>query len=341
MLDLCRRVLALPLEAGPGSRIIDVNRGETDDPVRSAFDHPIGHVTKSLINSWFRRDPNDSDLLPAEIKPIFTMLCDVQIDRFRHGRVLLGLHLIAFFRVDRPWTERYLLPLFSWSHPIEARAMWQGFLQSPRLHQPLMIAFKPQFLECASHYGDLGECRQQFAAFLTYAALGPMEGYTFDDFRLAVGEFPREGLEASARALYQALEGAADQREDYWRNRAHPFWLKVWPKSREAATPRIARSLASFAIAAGGEFPAALAAVQDWLQPIEYLYAVLHPLHESGLCLRFPAEALSLLDVVIADQRVIPRELGMCLDEIAQAAPSLERDASYLRLREYLRQRGV
>lgn len=341
LLDLFRRVLALPLEAGPGSRIVGMNGGETDDPVGSAFNHPIGHVTKALINFWFRRDPNDSDLLPAEIEPMFTMLCDVQIDRFRHGRVLLGLHLIALFRVDRPWTEHYLLPLFSWSHPIEARAVWQGFLQSPRLHQPLMIAFKRQFLESANHYADLGEHRQQFAAFLTYAALGPMEGYTLDDFRLAVGEFPQEGLEASAQALYQALEGAADQREDYWRNRAHPFWLKVWPKSREAATPRIARSLARLAIAAGGEFPAALAAVQDWLQTIEYLYEVLHPLHKSGLCLRFPAEALSLLDAVIADQREIPRELGMCLDEIAQAAPSLERDACYLRLREYSRRRGV
>jgi len=219
--------------------------------------------------------------------------------------------------------------------------MWQGFLQSPRLHQPLMIAFKPQFLESANHYADLGEHRQQFAAFLTNAALGLMEGYTLDDFRLSVGEVPHEGLEASAQALYQALEGAADQREDYWRRRAHPFWLKVWPKSREVATPRIARSLARLAIAAGGEFPAALAAVQDWLQPIEYLYEVLHPLHKSGLCLRFPAEALSLLDAVIADQREMPRELGLCLDEIVQAAPSLERDARYLRLREYSRRRGV
>ncbi len=341
LLDLCQRVLALPLEAGPGSRIIGVNGAETDDPVGAAFDHPIGHVTKALINFWFKQDPNDNDQLPEEIKPTFTSLCNVQVDRFRHGRVMLGLHLIAFFRVDRSWTEQYLLPLFNWSHPIEARAMWQGFLQSPRLHQPLMIAFKPQFLESANHYADLGEHRQQFAAFLTYAALGSMEGYTLDDFRFAVGQFRQEGLEASAQALYQTLEGAADQREDYWRNRAYPFWLRVLPKDREVATPRIAKSLARLAIAAGGEFPAALAAVQDWLQPIEYLYEVVHPLHKSGLCRRFPAEALSLLDAVSADQREMPRELGMCLDEIVEAALSLEQDARYLRLREYLRRRGV
>ena len=340
LLDLCRRVLALPLEAGPGSRIIR-NGVETYDPVGSAINHPIGHVTQALINLWFKQNPNDNDLLPVDIKPMFTTLCDVQADRFRHGRVLLGSQLIAFFRVDRPWTEQHLLPLFNWSNPIEAKAVWEGFLWSPRLYQPLLSAFKSQFLDSANHYADLGEHHQQFAAFLTYAALGPTEGYTVDEFRSAIGALPQEGLEESAQALYQALEGAADQREDYWKNRAQAFWHQIWPKSRDLATPRIAESLTRLVIAARGEFPAALAAVQDWLQPIEYPDYVAHLLHESGLCRRFPTEALLLMNAVIADQQWAPRELAQCLDEIAQAAPNLAQDARYLSLREYFRRRGV
>ncbi len=69
----------------------------------------------------------------------------------KYGRlgnfVLLGSRLIAIFRVDRPWTEQYLLPLFSWVIPGDAKAVWEGFLWSPRLYQPLLIAFKQQFLE--------------------------------------------------------------------------------------------------------------------------------------------------------------------------------------------------
>ncbi|MFZ2328810.1 MAG: anti-phage defense-associated sirtuin Dsr1, partial [Rhodoferax sp.] len=168
LLDLCRRVLALPLEPGSGSRIIR-NGVETYDPVGSAINHPIGHATQALINLWFKQNPNDNDRLPAEVKPIFTTLCDVQVDRFRHGRVLMGSRLIAFFRVDRPWTEQHLLPLFGWSNPVEAKAVWEGFLWSPRLYQPLLAAFKSQFLDSATHYADLGEHRQQFATFLTYA----------------------------------------------------------------------------------------------------------------------------------------------------------------------------
>lgn len=336
LLNLCRRVLALPLETGSGSSIIR-NGVETYDPVGSAINHPIGHATQALINLWFKQSPNDNDLLPADLKPIFTALCDVQVDRFRHGRVLMGSRLIAFFRVDRPWTEQHLLPLFGWSNPVEAKAVWEGFLWSPRLYQPLLTAFKSQFLESANHYADLGEHRQQFATFLTYAALSPTEGYTVEEFRTAIGALPQEGLEESAQALFQALAGAADQSEDYWKNRAQPFWQQIWPKSRDKATPRIAESLTRMMIASRGEFPATLAAVQDWLQPIEHPHYVVHLLYESGLCSRFPADALGLLDAVIANQQWAPQELGQCLDKIVQAAPSLAQEANYYRLREYFR----
>ncbi|MBN6727510.1 anti-phage defense-associated sirtuin Dsr1 [Burkholderia multivorans] len=338
LLKLCRRVLALPLEAGTGMMR---NGDPLDRPVTAAINHPIGHVTQALINLLFKRRLNDDDRLPTEIAPLFTELCDVRIARFRHGRVLLGSRLITLFRVDRTWTEQYLLPLFSWDNPREARAVWEGFLWSPRLHPPLLIAFKPQFLETASHYADLDEYRRQFAAFLTYAALSPSDGYTADEFRAAIGALPQEGLEECAQAILQALEGAADQREDYWKNRIQPFWQHVWPKSRSLATPRIAESLTRLIIAARAEFPAALAAVQDWLQPIEHPHYVIHLLHESGLGARFPTDVLHLLDAVIADQQLSPRELAKCLDAILQAAPRLEQDVRYRRLREYSRRREI
>lgn len=340
MLGLCRRVLDLPLAADTRSRIIR-NGVEIYDTVGSAINHPVGHVTQALIKRWFKRNPNDDDKLHDQFKTFFTSLCDVSIDRFQHGRVLLGSQLIALFRVDRTWTEQYLLPLLSWSNPAEAKAVWEGFLWSPRLYQPLLIAFKPQFLDCANHYADLGEHRQQFAAFLTYAALGPTEGYTVEEFRSAIGALPQEGLEESAQALSQALESAAEQAEDYWKNRVQPFWQKIWPKSSDLASLSIAESLSRLMIGARGEFPAALAAVRHWLKPLERPYLVVHKLHESGLSKRYPSEALQLLDAVIADQQWAPEELEKCLDEIAKHDPILVQDSRYQQLREYYRRRRI
>jgi hypothetical protein len=57
LLDLCRRVLVLPLEPSSGIR-------ENDDSVGEAINHPIGHIAQALLNLWFKRTPNDNDLLP-------------------------------------------------------------------------------------------------------------------------------------------------------------------------------------------------------------------------------------------------------------------------------------
>ena len=340
LLDLCRRVLDLPLEGESG---ITSGAGESiKKPVTEAINHPIGHVTQALLNLWFRQQSNDDDRLPADIRSLFTLMCDVGVRRFRHGRVLLASRLIALFRVDRRWTEEHLLARFDWAAGlVEARAAWEGFLWSPRLYPPLLLAFKPQFLETARHYGELGEHAQQFAAFLTHAAVEPVDGYTAEDWRTAFGSLPKQGLGESAEALAQALEGAADQREEYWSNRIQPFWLDVWPKSRDLATPRIAEPLARLSIAAGSKFPAALTAVLDWLQPVEYPYYVIRRLHESGSCGRFPVHALRLLAAIVDDQPSCAPELGKCLDLVVQADPSLAQDPSYQKLREYAKRRGV
>ena len=332
LLDLCRRVLALTYQED-----VDI-----EQPVNWAINHPVGHVTQALLNVWFKRGPNDNDSLPGDIEPFFTQLCDIGVGQYGNGRILLASRLIALFRVDRPWTEVHLLPLFDWAtDPAEARAAWQGFLWSPRLYRPLQIAFKAQFLETAYHYVELGELNRQFAAFLTYVALEPMDGYTAQDFRLAIGALPQEGLQEAAQALSLALESAGQQREEYWKNRIQPFWQNVWPKSRDLASNGIAEPLARLSIAARGAFPAVLSAVLDWLRPIEHPHYVVRLLHKSGLIKHFPEDALRLLSAILNDQPWAPPELRQCLEAISQASPPLRGDNRYQRLDKYARRNGM
>lgn len=325
LLNLCCRVLKQPLEPDSDSN------GKS--PVTEAINHPIEHVTQALLNLWFKRKPNDNDGLLDDIKPLFTKICDIQVDQFRHGRVLLASRLIALFRVDRSWTEQHLLPLFQWTtNPTEAKAVWQGFLWSPRLYTPLLTAFKQQFLETVGHYDDLGEHGRPFVTLLTYAALEPIEEYTEQEFQSAIRALPQKGLQEVAQTLSRALESAGEQRENYWKNRIKPFWQNIWPKLRDLASSHIAESLARMSIAAGDEFPSALDTIYYWLQLIEHPHYVVHQLHESGLCARFPKNALKLLHAIIHDQQWMHSEFGQCLDAIEQAAPGLAQDARYQRL---------
>ncbi|WP_199221450.1 anti-phage defense-associated sirtuin Dsr1 [Desulfonatronum sp. SC1] len=325
---LARRILALDHQD-----VVD-----TDDPVGRAINHPVGQVTEALLRWWYRRSLEDGQCLPAELKPTFTELCDTGIDKFRHGRVLLAAHVITLFRVDRDWATHHLLPLFDWQRSeAEARAVWEGFLWSPRLYCPLMEMLKPAFLDTARHFAALGKHNGHYASLLTFAALDPGDTFTTAELAAATRSLPPDGLHDAAQALVRALEGAGDQRADYWTNRVAPYLHAIWPKTRDNISPDIAESLGHLCIAAQDAFPEALTLLRVWLQPIEHPHYIVHLLDESGLCRQFPAEALLLLDAVIAEQQWALMELGQCLDEIVQTASHFAQDARYLKLREYLR----
>jgi len=332
-LTLAQRILQLDFD----------DDGDTDDPVFRAINHPVGHVTQALLDWWYRREPDDGQGLPKSIKPIFTALCDTQVAKFRHGRVLLAAHALSLFRVDKAWSEQHLLPLLDWNRSeTEAQAAWEGFLWSPRLYRPLMEAIKPALLVTVNHYSQLGKHNEQFAAFLTFAALDPGDTFTIAQLATAIRALPADGLRESAQALVRALEGAGDQREDYWKNRVLPFWEKIWPKSNDQASSTNAESLARLCVAAGGEFPSAMATVGNWLRVVQHPDYVIHRLQESGLSTRFPEDALRLLVTILGDQPSwLSQELRQCLDAIGQAAPNLRQDHRFMRVDEVARKVGI
>ncbi|MGN7937302.1 anti-phage defense-associated sirtuin Dsr1 [Pseudomonas sp. 22447] len=335
LFTLCRRLMAIPQEPD----VVVQDDDFIPRPVTDAINHPIGMVTQALANRWFKQPLHDNGKLSAPFADLFTTLADTSVRHYRHARVILGSHLIALFRVDSEWTTRQLLPLLNWDlDPVEAKGVWEGFLWSPRLYAPLLEAFKTEFLQTTRHYDELGEHSQQFAGFFTYAAIDPIESYSVDELRTALHALPTEGLDEAAQALSQALEGAADQREEYWENRILPFWKEIWPKDRDRKTVRISESLARLTLAAGERFPSAVDAVADWLCPVEHPYFIVSTLKKSTFCKRFPAAALKLLSLIIDDNRWVIKELRECLKSMSDSEPGLINDPRYQRLQDQSRQ---
>jgi len=315
---------------------------DSDEPVARAINHPVGHITEALLRWWYRRSLEDRQGLPDNLRPIFTQLCSTQVDKFRHGRVLLAAHVIALFRVDHEWATQHLLPLFDWKYSeAEARSAWEGFLWSPRLYRPLMEAIKPAFLETARHYAAFGKHGGQYASLLTFAALDPGDTFTRAELADATRALPPDGLRDAAQALVRALEGTDAQRVDYWRNRVAPYLQTIWPKTRDKISPAIAESLGRLCVAAQDTFPEALELLRPWLQPIAHPDYLVHRLHEANLCGKFPQAALDLLRLMIGPQtQWPPADLGACLKAIRDAAPEVEGDERYRSLMVYLRQHG-
>ena len=273
------------------------------------------------------------------MKTLFTSVCDTQVSNYRHGRVILVAHAIALFRADEEWTKTYLLPIFDWNKSeIEAGAAWEGFLWSPSLYGPLLLAIKPSMITAASHYVQLGKHAEQFAAFLTFAAMDPGVIFTTKELAQATRELPLEGLQSAARTLVRALEGAGDQREEYWHNRVLPYWKSIWPKSTEANSPAISQNLARLCVASRKLFPEVLQELRHWLQPIQDPGYILSQLHETEICREFPNEALEFLSIIVVNSaQWISEELQECLHQINQADPKLVKKPSYVRLTDLVR----
>lgn len=327
--SLCRRILANDYQD-----IMDTN-----DPVMRAINHPVGHVTEALLRWWYRRSLLDGQGLPEELQPIFTELCNTQIEKFRHGRILLATHVIALYRVDREWATKHILPLFDWnSSSSEARSAWEGFLWSPRLYLPLMEAIKDSFLDTAQHYESLGKHDGQYAALLTFAALDKGDTFSVAELAAATRALPADGLCDAAQALVSSLEGAEDQRADYWKHRVLPYLQSIWPKLREKNSPAISEKLAMLCIAAEEAFPEAFELLRHWLQPPEYPDYLVSRLHKARLCKTFPDIALDFLSMVISDNtQWPPTHLKDCLKDIQKANSQLATDVRFQRLTEYLR----
>jgi hypothetical protein len=328
------------------NRVLDLQMneplGESDDPVGNAINHSVGQITEALLHWWYGHEPKEGQGLQLDLKRQLSKISNVEIPVYRHGRVILAAHTVALFRVDEQWVKTHLVHLFDWEiSEEEARAAWEGFLWSPRLYSPLLSTIKKPMLDAASHYTQLGKHADQFAAFLTFAALNPSETFSSNELAIATRALPTRGLQEAAQTLVRAMEGAGNQRQEYWHNRLLPYFKSIWPKSRDVMNLSISESLARICVAAHEAFPEAFEQLQHWLQPVTYPDFLVSRLAESSLCKQFPVQTLEFLNIIIGNEsQWLPPELRQCLDEIKQAKAHLARDRKYIRLDELFRRSG-
>jgi hypothetical protein len=310
------------------------------DPIFKAINHPVGQSADAVFRWWYRQGLNDGLGLKNEPKGIFSELAKLSVLSFRYGRLILASNLIALFRVDRDWTEQYMLRNFDWRIDAdEARIAWIGFLWAPRFYIQLFTAIKSQFLDTATHYEVLGETAQQYAGLLTYIALESSEPFTRKELSAATLKLPPKGLARCALSLVQILDSAGEKRAEYWQNRVRPYIRDIWPKSVEAITPSVANSFVRLCMKTDGAFPEAVSELKPWLTKQSQGDVTLYEFRETKLAKQFPDAALAFLDAVLTSSSfVLGNDLRISLNEIRETQPALATDPRFERLNRYARQ---
>lgn len=319
------------------------NTPEERDPISEAINHPTGHATKALLDWWFREKLEDGMCIPHSIKIRFNQLLDRTNGGNIHGRIILYKYIITLFRVDPTWCRESFISGFNWHMDhTEAQGAWMSFLGSPRIHLPLIEELHDSFLETASHANDLGEYKDNYASFLTYLPLLTKGVFTTAEYRNAITAMPLPLLPVITRTLGRSMSAAIEKREEYWNVRIYPFFKNLWPKDRTCAEDGVSDGWIQVCLNAGTEFPNAVKALIDWIEPVDYLGNDINDMIDASYGEQYPDECLLLLSKMIKESiSYIPKKTLICLTSISNAAPYLKENREYMRLDELVTRRGI
>ena len=134
----------------------------------------------------------------------------------------------------------------------------------------------------------------------------------------------------------QNLEGAGDQKSEFWKHRIKPYIHNVWPKQLNKKTfnmDAISENFCRLCIAADDEFPEALELLRPWLKPSKYPDNLIQELLRVNICLKFPEAALIYLNCIVGENPFwIRSHLQECLNVIQTTNPKLTFDENFQNL---------
>ena len=265
----------------------------------------------------------------------------------KHGQILIGSRLSLLFHDCPEWTRRRLLPFFAPEHPM-AFGMWEAFLYHPTVSVELLAALKPGLTHFLKRVDDFHERANNLVGVFVIGCLLHPEIIPRDEKRRVVAGMSSKGIQHLCWRMERELwdgDGAALAKT--WRESLFPFLREVWSEKRRTADEAsdISRALASVVILTGDAFPEASQWAKNFLSPIAAGHS--HPMHPvtdfryghqkqaKNIPTQFPRECLLFLNRIVPDEGFYHRgELHAVLDKIKAAAPDLEKDPAYIRLRK-------
>ena len=328
-IELCHKLLFLS-HREDSSRL-----SGTGDILSQALSSSQGNAARAILHVWSNSGLKDNAGLAEPYQTLLTELCNRHEPQDIQAHVFLGRYAITLYRVDRGWTEEYLLPLFDWQqNEWGASALWSGFLWTARFYPDLFMQFWSSFVACSRHYAELGALGRQYVQLATLIAIERMDDFPSEDCATIFNSVPVEALPDALDWLENSIKRMEEEhRAACVLDRVIPFFHDCWPKDRRYMTPEISGGLAALCLVSPAAFPAVWERCRDSIGPVSQLHAILSKLQQSGICRSSPREALDFLDKICGGGNLVSgRLLGECLAELPEAEPELGNTAVFARL---------
>lgn len=304
-----------------------------------ALNAPVGKLAQALMN-----DPQKEGLKAGKGFPIpwtnhVEELLGLPGDHRRYALVMLAFNLNWFFYIDPSWTDKNLLSALE-SEDEDQEAFWDGFFWASRVpDEKLYLRLQPWLLQLALHKHVAGRREVNVLSGILLAGWGSIHKKTGKRF-ISNDEMRNVLLNADdefrGQMIWQLERWSSERGKVSWKTNLPVFFTEVWPRQKQAKSPRMSAKLCDLAFSNEAVFHIIADIILPLLTKIDEEGFFLPHLRgtKTDIVAKFPEKTLALLWAVLSENAAKwTYGIEDVLVKITEAEPSLLNDSRLIELK--------
>ena len=265
-------------------------------------------------------------------------LLELDDDHRRYVLVILSRDINWFHAFNPKWTEKNLLSILD-KEGEDNDAFWQGILWSATgQNDKLFLRLKPYFIKMTqSKHADRRRDEQILSALL----LGGWLRINKKKDRLVTNGEMREILlhaddEFRSQLLWYLEQWSSEKGKTNWAEILTVFFTDVWPRHKQAKSPKMSAKLCSLVFSNEELFPVVADIVLPLVTKVDTEGFYLPQLRgtKEDIIGKYPEKSLEFLTTILSeDVTKWPYGIGEAIMKIGEAEPSLLHDSRLIELK--------
>jgi len=315
-----------------------VRGNKEPDWVTEALNSPAGKLAQAIMNDPQKKGTKGRRGFPRSWLNRVEELLNLPGDHRRYALVIFTYNLDWFFYHEPAWVEINLISVLS-KDKDDHDAFWDGFFWGSKPpSDKLFLRLKPWLLKMPTGKSVAG--RREASVLSAVLLVGWGRTYKKNTVRLVTNDEMRTILlnandDFRGQLLWHLGRWAAVG-TGMWEKNLSVFFSEVWPRQKQAKSPKMSAKLCDLAFSSENVFAAAIDDILPLVTKIEEEGFILPHFRgaEDKIIEKYPERLLSLLWTVLPDNTAKwPYGIGDVLPKITEADPALLNDSRLIELR--------
>ena len=246
------------------------------EPVFTAMNSSIGHLTRGLLRVIRALNPNFYDEIPNHLRAHLQRLISGSMSAHHLARIIIAHSIAWLYQLKRGLVLPSFLARFDWTNPNEAKGMWCGYLLAPSLTPELWLELSPYFLKTFADSTTLGEYEAKFYQLFAIVLIRPEYELDKTVARNALRSASTKGRANVVEYLLRLTDSATDYGANLFRDCLKDLFEEIWPHENDFREPESSSFLAQLALNCGSNFHDAVAAFTPLIVPCVNIDYIMH-----------------------------------------------------------------